>query len=202
MRRSQEEALDAENKANTAILQANSAKEKAVQKKSEYDKLIASQKKLTEKRAEQLNDQFRKQWQWVMLVLIAYSVLATLFTGYNSERVRSDCINAFNSVGNVIMTIFNDINSISEQISSSVGVPEFLVMIFVAIVVFGILGIIMFFVGRTVMNVYQKCCYDEISLFALLISVAVLVWFAEFMPLNIVLMLVLSHIVRWHSLVY
>lgn len=44
------------------------------------------------------------------------------------------------------------------------------------------------------MNVYQKYCYDEISLFIVLISIAVLVWFADFMSLNIILMLILSHI--------
>ena len=86
VKRSQEEVLNAENRANTAILQANSEKEKAERKTSEYNNLITSQKKLIEKRAEKLNDQFRIKWQWVMLILIIYSGLATLFTGFKSEH--------------------------------------------------------------------------------------------------------------------
>lgn len=202
MKRSQEETLRSEKRANTAILKANTEKEEAQKVKSEYDKLIASQKKLTEQRAEQLNDQFRKQWQWIMLILIAYGGLATLFTGYKSERVVFDCMSAFNAVRNMIMMIFNGITSISEQIAGSVNVPEPVVVILVTAVAFGIIGLLMFLGGRAVANFYQDCCYDEISLFVVLISIVVLVWFADFMPLNIILMLILSHvlyiIIRWY----
>lgn len=194
--------MNAEKRANTAILQANSEKEKAIKKKAEYDNLIISQKKLTEKRAEELNDQFRIKWQWTMFSLIACFGLATLFTGYKSERVVSDCANAFNSVKNIIMMIFNWINNISERTASSIGVPNFVTLIIVATVAFGIIGLIVFFSGKAVANLYQDCCYDEISLFVALVSIVVLVWFADYMPINIVLILLLSHIgyvgVRWY----
>lgn len=194
--------MNAEKRADTAILQANSEKEKAVKKKAEYDNLIISQKKLTEKRAEELNDQFRIKWQWTMFSLIACFGLATLFTGYKSERVASDCIDAFNSVRNIVMMVFNGINNISVKIADSVGVPEFIALIIIAVVAFGIIGLIVFFSGKAVANLYQDCCYDEISLFVALVSIVVLVWFADYMPLNIVLMLILSHIVyigvRWY----
>lgn len=194
--------MNAEKRANTAILQANSEKEKAEKKKSEYNNLIASQKKLTAKRAEELNDQFRIKWQWVMLILIAYSGLATLFTGFKSERVVSDCTGVFNAVRNVIMMIFSWINNISEKIASYTSVPNVVILIIVAVISFGIIGLIMFFGGKFVVNVYQEYCYDEISLFVALVSIAILIWFAELMPLNIVFMLILSHIVyigiRWY----
>jgi len=194
--------LNAEKRANTAIFQANSEKEKAEKKTSEYNNLIASQKKLTEKRAEELNDQFRIKWQWVMLILIVYSGLATLFTGFKSERVVSDCIGAFNAIIGTLMTIINGIESVSGQITRFVGIPKEVAVIFVAVVTFGIIGLIMFFGGKFVVNVYQKYYYDELSLFVASVSIAVLIWFAELMPLNIVLMLILSHIgyigVRWY----
>ncbi|MDE5620474.1 MAG: hypothetical protein K2O29_02005 [Ruminococcus sp.] len=201
--RSQEEALNAEKRANTAILQANSEKEKAEKKKAEYDNLIISQKKLTEKRAEELNDQFRIKWQWVMLILIAYSGLVTLFTGFKSERVVFDCVSAFNAVVNMFTKVTDIIiDGISGQITGFVGIPESVAVIFVAVVVVGIIGVIVFFGGRSVVNVYREYCYDEISLLVVLVSIAVLIWFAELMPLNIVLMLILSHIVyigvRWY----
>ena len=137
--------MNAEKRANTAILQANSEKEKAEKKKSEYNSLIASQKKLTEKRAEELNDQFRIKWQWVMLILIAYSGLATLFTGFKSERVVSDCTGAFNAVRNVIMIIFSWINNISEKLAVSTGIPNVVILIVVAVISFGIIGLVVFF---------------------------------------------------------
>lgn len=194
--------MNAEKRANTAILQANSEKEKAERKTSEYNNLITSQKKLIEKRAEKLNDQFRIKWQWVMLILIIYSGLATLFTGFKSERVKSDCIGAFNAVRNVIMIIFSWINNISEKLAVSTGIPNVITLIVVAVISFGIIGLIGFFGGKAVLKLYQECCYDEISLLVAVVSIVILVWFAKFMPLNIVLMLILSHIVyigvRWY----
>lgn len=202
VKRSQEEVLNAEKRANTAILQANSEKEKAEKKKSEYNSLIASEKKIIDRKAEELNDQFRIKWQWVMLILIAYSGLATLFTGYKSERVQLDCINAFNAVIGMLMMIINGIESISGQITGAIGIPEPIAIIFVAIVTFGIIGLIGFFGGKAVLKLYQDCCYDEISLFVASVSIILLVWFAELMPLNIVLILILSHIgyigVSWY----
>ena len=202
VKRSQEEALNAEKRANTAILQANSEKEKAEKKKSEYDNLIASEKKIIDRKAEELNDQFRIKWKWVMFILIAYSGFATLFTGFKSERVVSDCVSAFNDVINMFTKVTDIIDGISGQITGAIGIPESIAVIFVAIVVFGIIGTIMFFGGKFVVNVYQTYCYDEISLLVALVSVVVLIWFAELMPLNIVLMLILSHIgyigVRWY----
>lgn len=200
--RSQEEVLNAEKRANTAILQANSEKEKAEKKKSEYNILIASEKKIIDRKAEELNDQFRIKWQWVMLILIAYSGLATLFTGYKSERVVSDCVSVFNTIMNMFTKVTSIIDDISRQITRAIGIPEAVASIFIAIVTFGIIGLVVFFVGKAVLKLYQQYCYDEISLFVASVSIVLLVWFAELMPLNIVLMLILSHIgyigVRWY----
>lgn len=121
---------------------------------------------------------------------------------FKSERVVSDCIGAFNTTISTLMTIINGIDSISRQITGIIGVPESIAVIFVAAVVLGIIGLIGFFGGKTVSKLYQDCCYDEISLLVALVNVAVLIWFADFMLLNIVLMLILSHIgyigIRWY----
>ncbi len=202
MNRSREEALNAEKSANTAVFQANSEKEKAEKKKSEYDNLIASEKKIIDRKAEKLNDQFRIKWQWVMIILVAYSGFATLFTGFKSERVVSDCVSVFDTIVNMFTKVTGIIDGISGQITGAIGIPEPVAVIFVAIVTFGIIGAIVFFGGRAVINIYQEYCYDEISLLVVMVSVAVLIWFAEFIPLNIVLILILSHIgyicVRWY----
>ena len=137
-----------------------------------------------------------------MLILLAYGVLATLFIAIKSERVKSDFIDAFNAVKNVIMIIFNWINNISEKLAVSTGIPNIIVLIVFAVISFGIIGLAGFFGGKAVLKVYKDCCYDEISLLVVVVSIVILVWFAEFMPLNIVLMFILSHIVyigiRWY----
>ena len=84
--------MNAEKRANTAILRANSEKEKAEKKKYEYNSLIASEKKIIGIKAEELNDQFRIKWQWVMFILIIYGGLTTIFTGFKSERVKLDVV--------------------------------------------------------------------------------------------------------------
>ena len=167
--------MNAEKRANTAILRANSEKEKTEKKKYEYNSLIASEKKIIGIKAEELNDQFRIKWQWVMFILIIYGGLTTIFTGFKSERVKLDCINAFNMVINMFMTIINRIENISGQITGAVGIPEPIAVIFVSAVAFGIIGVIMFFGGKFVVNIYQKYYYDELSLFVALVSIAILI---------------------------
>ena len=76
-----------------------------------------------------------------------------------------------NRKGNILYII----ESISGQISDTVGVPEPVVVIFVAIVTFSIIGVIMFFGGKFVVNIYQKYYYDELSLFVALVSIAILI---------------------------
>lgn len=211
MKRSQEEALNAEKRANRAILQANSEKEKAVKKKSEYDNLIVSQKKLTEERAEQLNTQYRNKYQLIWLIILAYSVLATLLTGYQSKRVVDDCICVVTAVkdfcisGFMNITVFIEkIRSVGEKIEQSIvsQIVSVLIGSVTFVVILGAILALMYFIGKFIVNVYKENCLDEISLFVVMLTVVVLVWFADLMPINIILILLLSHIgyigVRWY----
>ncbi len=211
MKRSQEEALNAEKRANRAILQANSEKEKAVKKKSEYDNLIVSQKKLTEERAEQLNEQYRNKYQLIGLIIFAYSVLATLLTGYQSKRVIDDCIGAITAVkdfcisGFMNITVFIEkIGSVGEKIEQPIvsQIVSVLIDSIAFVVILGAILALMYFIGKFIVNVYKENCLDEISLFVVMLTVVVLVWFADLMPINIILILLMSHIgyigVRWY----
>ena len=127
-------------------------------------------------------------------------LLAPLRSRFTISSVKS--VQALNSVRNIVMIFFNRINDISAKIISSIGIPEFIVLIIIAVVAFGRTGLIVFFSGKAVANLYQEYCYDEISLFVALVSIVGLVWFADYMPINIVLLLILSHIVyigiRWY----
>lgn len=207
----QEEALNAKKRADTAILQANNEKEEVIKRKSEYDKLIANQKKVVKEKAEQMNEQYRNRCQLIWLVVLLYNVLATIFTGYQSERVVADCAGAVMAVKNLCVNGFLKIVDLSEKVGSIVGkieqsIASEIVSTLLNLIVFmaipcGVLALL-YFVSKFVMNVYKENCFDEISLFVVTVTIAVLVWFADFMPLNIILMLILSHIlyivVRWY----
>lgn len=188
--------------AQSAIQKAKTEQEQAEKKKAEYDTLIASEKKKISHRAEELNDKFRQKWQFWFLVVALYAVLATVLTGAFSERIQADCINATNTFSNAVTWLCNCIDDVSGQITESVGVPQLIVTIVIDILVVGIIGVILFLGGRFVFELYQEYCLDELGLLVTLIIIAVLVWFADSMPLNVVLMLIISqplHIgIRWY----
>jgi hypothetical protein len=55
---------------------------------------------------------------------------------------------------------------------------------------------------KFVIGVYKKYCADEISILVALLSIAVVVFFAEDMPLNIIAIISISQIlymvIRWY----
>ncbi len=203
--------MNAEIKANTAILQANSEKEIAKSIQFEYDELIANQKKIIQKKAEQLNENYRNRCQLIWLVVLLYSISTTLFTCIQSERVVADftgfimaiknfCVNGFYKIIDVAEKAGNIGDKIEQPIVSKIASISLNLIVFV--VILGFFIAVLYFVGKFVVKVYKENCFDEISLFVIAITVAVLVWFADFMPLNIILMLILSHVlyivVRWY----
>ncbi len=215
VKRSQEKVLHFEEKANTAILKANTEKEEASKRKSEYDKLIENQKKAVQEKAEQMNEQYRNRCQFIWFIILLYSIVVTIFTRVKSERVVADCTGVVMAIKDFCVNGFLKIVDLSEKVGSIgdkiehpivseiVGISLKLI-VFLAIIC-GILAVL-YFVGKFIVNVYKENCFDEISLFVVAITVAVLVWFADFMPLNIILMLILSHIlyivVRWYIKLY
>lgn len=211
VKRSQEKVSHFERQANIAILQANSEKEEAKKKKAEYNNLIAVQKKLITEKAEQLNEQYRNKYQLIWFVILAYSVMTTLLTGYQSERVVADFTNAATTVKDfcisgfmAITILIEKIGSIGEKIEQPVisQIVSFVVGVIVFMAILGVILALLYFGGKFIVNVYKDNCFDEISLFVIAITIVVLVWFAELMPLNVVLLLFLSQVVyvviRWY----
>lgn len=116
--------------------------------------------------------------------------------------MSSDCISAVNTVINAFIGLCNGIENISGHITESIGIPLPIVTIIAAIVAFGIVGSLLFFGSKFAFKLYQEYCFNESSLLITLLSIAILVWCADIMPLNVVLMFILSlplHIgVRWY----
>ena len=57
-----------------------------------------------------------------------------------------------------------------------------------------IIGIIGFIVAQLI-SVYKDCCWKWDSVGVLLATIGTLVWFADTMPINVILLLILSHLV-------
>jgi len=208
---SKKAVLRSEQKANIAVANAHAEKEKAEKAKSEYDNLIANQMNIVQKKAEKLNEYYRNRCQLIWLVVLLYGVLSTLFTCIQSERIIADCTGFVMAIKDFFINGLNKIINIAEK-AGSIGdkieqpivskIASISLNLIVFVVISCVIVAVVYFVGKFVINVYKENCFDEISLFVVAVSVAVLVWFADFMPLNIILMLILSHVlyivVRWY----
>jgi len=201
----------AQREANAAIAAAKKKEAEAQTAKNAAEQTKRQQKSLIQEKAEELQDQFRNKWGAAAAVLLTYSLLATVLTACKSERCMSDIIAAGRLIGKVFIGTFNVIYTLATG-AGSVGahiqqpVVSTIVTYLLAIIVAGLcmaaIGAGLFFGGKALVNCYTEHCWDEISPLVALASLAVLVWGAELMPLNIVLLLILSHaayiVVRWY----
>ena len=59
----------------------------------------------------------------------------------------------------------------------------------------------LFFGGKGIVEIYRQCCADEMSILVALISIAIIIFFAEVMPVNVLLLFIISHavyiLIRW-----
>ena len=193
----EQRAIAAENRAEQREREAKTAKEEA-------DKLKRNQKLLIKNETEKEVEIFRNKYAGIAVIVIMYSFIATVLTGLKSERVIADCkksasliVTFFKNLVTFMLNVMSTISGISDNISQPIVsniVYALLILIF-AIIFVGIIITIFYFSGKWLVSVYSEYCWNEITLLEILSSLAILVWEAELMPLNIVLLLILSHIV-------
>jgi len=199
----------AKHEANAAIAAAKKKEVEAQTAKNAAEQIKRQQKSLIQEKAKELNSQFRNKWMSVAAILVTYSLLPTVLTAFNSERCVSDIKAAgqliskvFMVILKVIYTIATGAGSIGTHIQQPVMSAIVTVDIIIAALCVGVIGAGLFFGGKALVNCYTEHCLDEISPLVALSSLAILVWGAELMPLNIVLLLILSYaayiIVRWY----
>jgi len=202
---------NAKKEANIAISAANKREAEAQTAKNAAEQTKRQQKILIQEKAEELQDQFRNKWGAAAAILLTYSLFATVLTAFKSERCVSDIIAAGQLICKVVMRIINVIytfatgaGSIGTHIQQPIvsTIVTYLLGIIVVVLCMAVIGVGLFFGSKALVNCYTEHCWDEISPFVALISIAILVWGAELMPLNIVLLLILSHavyiVVRWY----
>ena len=147
---------------------------------------------------------FKDKFELSMWFLSMYAIATTLFTALSSNRILSDVVSAgkttskcvlffedfFDTIGEIASGVGENINQpvVSAIVSGIAGILAELLRI---LIVIGFIG----FVVAQLISVYKDCCCNWYSFGVLLATVGVLVWFADTMPMNVVLLLILSHLV-------
>ena len=190
-----------------ANLEASKAKreiDEAKSQKFEAEQIKAQEKSLIQEKAEQMYSKFRKKWKIAAAVLIIYNFLVTVLTAIKSKRFISDAITAGKFIGKVFMKTVRLIHNFAiyagnvgkyihqPTVSTIVtySLTIIVVLLCVAIILAGV-----FFGGKALVNCYKEHCLDEISPFVACACLAILVWEADLMPCNIILLLVFSHVI-------
>jgi len=201
----------AKKEANAAIAAANKREAAAKNAQSTAELTKKKESELIQAEAEKLNENFRLKWIGIFTIVMSYGIFTTFFTMGKSERCMNDIIAAGRAIESffvgaykVISTLVSGAASIGEKISQpllAMIVGDLLVILTVAVCI-GVPVVGLYFGSKALIGCYKEHCMDWITPFVFLGCFAVLVWFAELMPLNIVLLLILSHavyiLVRWY----
>ena len=169
------------------------------------EKMKEKQSEIVNKKAHKMNEIFKKRYSSVVLVVCIYSFLVTLFTVIKSDKFISD----LNACGSAITKWAEKfIDGIENIAVNFAGIVENVSILYWVIYIFiWILGIllptgILIFIGKWIIESYRKYCADEISILMALFNIAVCVFFAEYMPINNILVIFLSHLIyvliRWY----
>ena len=150
-----------------------------------------------------------------MLGLLLYGVLTTVFTAVRSEAFVSDFKTFFMVIWQFIVNAFQLLlkgGQWASQLGDKIPQPVvativhyLLLIVFVGGIAIGV-GFLIFLGASKVFEFYTEDYADTMSLAVFLISLAVSVYFAEFIraviPINLLLLLLLVHIVyvliRWY----
>lgn len=202
---------------------------KAQKEQADKDTLAAqnylnSSKKLIETRAKELTLEAEKQFNrrldaftykvdGLIIGLFAYSFLTTIFTAIRSKAFRGDFTVFFSSIGKFL---YNAFILLIEALTKLQGVCEKIpqpviafILSWLSVIVIFLVVLVLIFLGLYFgcMKLYDfyKDYFDVISLAEALISLAVLIYFAEpirsVIPINLILLLLLTHVlyvlIRW-----
>ena len=154
-------------------------------------------------------------YEALMFLLIWYSVSTTLFQMIRSKIFISDCVVFFDTIatftqiiaGWVVLTGKN-MAQISDGISNPViaGIIYWLIRTLVCGGCLVGVGILVAFIGIKIAGLYKKYCWDMITIMVILISMAIAIYFGDWiktaLPLNLLLLLLFVQLVyvaiRWY----
>ena len=154
-------------------------------------------------------------YEALMFLLIWYSASTTLFQMIRSKVFISDCGRFFDTIATFIQTIAGwiiltgkNVAQISDGISNPVisGIIYWLIRILICGGCLVGAGILLVFIGIKIAGLYKKCCWDMITIMVILISMAIAIYFGDWiktaLTLNLLLLLLFVQLVyvgiRWY----
>ena len=154
-------------------------------------------------------------YEALMFLLIWYSVSTTLFQMIQSKVFISDCRIFFDAIGTFTQTIAGWIALIGKnvaQISNGISNPVIAGIIYwlIRILICGGclvgVGILVVFIEMKIAGLYKKYCWDIITVLVILISIAIAIYFADWirtiLPVNLLFLLLLVQVIyvviRWY----
>ena len=211
LKKSQEEVTLFKRKYQQLADEAQQKIEKAGQAAKESERLKKNQQSYIEKVAEEKYKKFRSSYFGIIIIVGIYAITVTLFTALKSKRCISDCKAIFEAFLKVAMFYTDNLLKLSKSLSDvSTGIGQETISAIVYWIIFILILsvgaalplVALFFVGKEIVRVYQRCCADEISVIVALISFAIVIFFAEVMPVNVLLLFMGSHaiyiLIRWY----
>ena len=154
-------------------------------------------------------------YEALRFLLIWYSASTTLFQMIRSKVFISDCGRFFDIIATFIQTIAGcivltgkNVAQISDEISNPViaGIIYWLIRILICGGCLVSAGILLAFIGIKIAGLYQKYCLDMITILVTLISMAILIYFGDWiktvLPINLLFFLLFVQLVyvgiRWY----
>ena len=154
-------------------------------------------------------------YEALMFLLIWYSASTTLFQMIRSKVFISDCGRFFDIIATFIQTIAGcivltgkNVAQISDEISNPViaGIIYWLIRILICGGCLVGAGILVAFIGIKIAELYKKCCWDMITILVILISMAIAIYFEDWiktvLPINMLFLLLFVQLVyvgiRWY----
>ena len=154
-------------------------------------------------------------YEALMFLLIWYSVSTTLFQMIRSKIFISDCVVFFDTIATFTQTIAGwvvlagkNVAQISDGISNPVvaGIINWLIRILICGGCLVGVGILLAFIEIKIAGLYKKYCWDMITIMVILVSMAVAIYFADWirtiLPVNLLFLLLLVQVIyvviRWY----
>ena len=154
-------------------------------------------------------------YEALMFLLIWYSVSTTLFQMIRSKIFISDCVVFFDTIATFTQTIAGwvvlagkNVAQISDGISNPViaGIIYWLIRILVCGGCLVGVGILLAFIGIKIAGLYKKYCWDMITILVTLISMAIDIYFGDWikavLPISLLFLLLFVQLVyvgiRWY----
>ena len=151
----------------------------------------------------------------LMFLLIWYSTSTTLFQMIQSKVFISDCGRYFDAIATFIQNVAGwvvligkNVAQISNGISNPVvaGIIYWLIRMLVCGGCLVGAGILLAFIGIKITGLYKKCCWDMITILVTLISMAMVIYFGDWvktaLPINLLFLLLFVQLVyvgiRWY----